>query len=179
MTTRTVAAVLASAALAACATTSNRSAALLTALDDIVGDVPGPIHYFAAETDLNDDGRDEWVVYVAGPMVCGSGGCSTYVFSPGASGALQLVGATTVSRPPVNAARETTGGWRDLLVSVSGGGILPGHVARLRFDAATGTYPPNASMAPSVPAGEGAAGELLVGEFGSFTEGMPLRPAGN
>ena len=175
MTTRTVCALLGFALLAACATTSDRSTALTTTLDEILGDVSGPIHYFAAKTDLNGDGRDEWIVHVAGPMVCGTGGCSTYVFTPGPSGTLQLVGATAVSRPPIFAARETTGGWRDLLVNVSGGGIQPGHVARLRFDAATGTYPPNASMV--APATAGATGELLVGEFGSFTEGTPLRPA--
>ena len=174
MTIRTVFALLASAAIAACATTSERSTALTTALDEIVGDMSGPIHYFAAQTDLNGDGRDEWVVHVAGPMVCGTGGCSTYVFTPGASGALQLVGATSVSRPPVIAARESTGGWRDLLVSVSGGGVLPGHVARLRFDAATGTYPPNASTAPAAAPGAGTAGELLISDFESFAEGMPL-----
>jgi len=71
-------------------------------------------------------------------MVCGTGGCDTFVFVQEESG-LRLVSRTSVTRPPIVVASTTTQGWRDVVVRVSGGGIIPGYDALLRFDGRT--YP--------------------------------------
>jgi hypothetical protein len=108
----------------------------------------------------------------AGPMVCGSGGCDTFVFAQEGSG-LRLVSRTSVTRPPIVVASTTTQGWRDLVVRVSGGGIIPGYDARLQFDGRT--YPANPTVPPAEPLKAPASGEVAIPTFESFTEGRLLR----
>jgi hypothetical protein len=143
-------------------------------LHEVFRDAAGPIHYFSKQVDLGGDGGLEFVVHVAGPMVCGSGGCSTLVFTPGKQG-LELLAAIAVTRPPIIVAESATNGWRDLVVRVSGGGILPGYDARLRFDGST--YPKNPTVEPAQPLDQEAQGTVAIPAFGTFTEGRLLRAA--
>ena len=126
--------------------------------------------YFDATIDLDGDGRDEVLAYVAGPMVCGTGGCPLYVFAPAASG-YDLVARMSVVQVPVRVSPERTNGWRDLVVAVAGGGIPAGH-AVLKFDGKS--YPSNPTVPPAGPAASLEGTEILIGEFGSYTEGKPL-----
>ena len=126
--------------------------------------------YFAASVDLNGDGREEALAYVAGPMVCGTGGCPLYVFTPGASG-YDLVAQMSVVQVPVRVSSTRTNGWRDLVVAIAGGGIPAGN-AVLKFDGKT--YPSNPTVSPAEPAASLEGTEILIGEFGSYTEGKPL-----
>ncbi|MDX1392831.1 MAG: hypothetical protein R3195_00500 [Gemmatimonadota bacterium] len=147
--------------------------ALVEALDAELADLPGPIYYFAARVDLNGDDADDWIAHVAGPMVCGSGGCDTFVFA-GAADGLRLVTSISVTRPPIGVAPTSTAGWRDILVHVAGGG-LPAADARLRFDGAT--YPGNPTVAPAELLEPGTAGgQVVIPEFESLDEGELLRP---
>jgi len=166
---------LAAAVLGGCAASPQQESAspqLERALHEAFADVPGPIHYFAKQVDLNGDARAEHIVHVAGPMVCGTGGCDTLVFTQQDSG-LRLVSRISVTRPPIVVASTATQGWRDLVVRVSGGGIVPGHDARLRFDGRT--YPANPTVPPAEPLTEPASGEIAIPAFHSFTEGRLLR----
>ncbi len=142
-------------------------------LDELLGDVTGPIHYFASQADLDADGRPELIVHVAGPMVCGTGGCNTVVLTQDGEG-LREVATISVTRPPIVVAETSSNGWRDLLVYVSGGGV-PAHMARLRFDGSS--YPANPTVEPAEPLQQDAAGETAVAVFDSFTEGVLLRSA--
>ena len=135
-------------------------------------DLPGPIHYFATQVDLNGEAPPEFVVHVAGPMVCGTGGCDTLIFTEGDDG-LTLVTSIPVTRPPIVVARTKTNGWRDLIVHISGGGVLPGHDVRLRFDGTT--YPRNPTVEPAEPLAQEAQGTAVITEFESFREGRLLR----
>ncbi len=127
--------------------------------------------YFDARVDLNGDGRDEVLAYVAGPMICGTGGCPLYVFTPGASG-YGLVAQMSVVHVPVRVASASTNGWRDLVVAIAGGGIPAGN-AVLKFDGKT--YPSNPTVPPAEPAASLEGTEILIGEFGSYTKGKPLK----
>lgn len=44
------------------------------------------VRFFDANYDLNGDGKAEVIVHVAGPEICGTGGCPTLVFTPQGSG---------------------------------------------------------------------------------------------
>ncbi|MGB5310748.1 MAG: hypothetical protein WBN38_01685, partial [Polyangiales bacterium] len=112
--------------------------ALEATLKELLGDQRGPMHYFSAKADLDDDQVSEWIVHLAGPSVCGTGGCNTLVFTE-VDGGLRLVTRISVTRPPIAVAETRTNGWRDLVVHVAGGGALPGYDARLRYDGST--YP--------------------------------------
>jgi len=140
-------------------------------LREILGEVIGEVRYFAGSADLNGDGREETVVYVAGPSVCGTGGCDTLVLESEDNG-LRLVTRISVTRPPIVAASASTNGWRDIIVHVSGGGIIPGYDARLRFDGRT--YPDTPPVEPAEPIEQPARGTVLIQPFQSFTEGRLL-----
>lgn len=150
----------------------DETVALEAALREALGADAGEVRYFAGRADLNVDGRPEVVVHVAGPLLCGTGGCPTLVFTPEGDG-LRLVSEMTVSRPPVVAAREQTKGWRDLVVGVGGGGAGAG-LARLRFDGEA--YPSNPTVTPAAPAGT-VEGDTLVAPYGSFADGTLLPDA--
>ncbi len=111
----------------------------------------GVLTYAHASVDLNGDGTDEVLAYVMGPMVCGSGGCNLYVLAPdGGNGGegWRVVTRTSVTRTPVGVLTTSTNGWRDLAVSIGGGGANAGWV-RLTFDGRT--YPSNPTAPPATP----------------------------
>lgn len=157
-----------------CAVQENAPAELVEKLGELLGDSRGPIHYFAAKADLDQDRRPEWIVHIAGPAVCGTGGCETLVLAQAERG-LRLVARISVTRPPLVVAATSTHGWRDLIVHVRGGGILPGYDARLRYDGTS--YPPNPTVEPAESLNERAKGEVVIPPFQSFTEGSVLRNA--
>jgi hypothetical protein len=154
-------------------TVNDSQLALEQRLREMYGENLGEIRYFASSVDLNSDGRPEIVVHVMGPMVCGSGGCNTLTFLKEGEG-LRLVTDITITRPPIIAAGTKTHGWKDLIVFVSGGGILPGYHARLRFDGQS--YPHNPTVEPAEPAKKPLRGNILIKPFRSFREGKLLRP---
>ncbi len=126
--------------------------------------------YFDAAVDLDGDGKDEVVAYVAGPMVCGTGGCPLFVFRQGQD-EYELVARMSVVQVPVRVSSQSTHGWRDLVVAVAGGGAPAGDVV-LKFDGKT--YPANPTVPPAEPAASLEGAEIVIGEFGSYTEGKPL-----
>lgn len=100
-----------------------------------------------AAFDLNGDGSDELLAYFIGPTICGSGGCNLYVFGQN-DGALVERGRLTVTKLPVGVAEGNEGGWRDLVVTVGGGGIEGG----LRNVPWTGeAYHSNPTVPPALP----------------------------
>lgn len=108
----------------------------------------GQLQYAAAETDLDGDGTPEVLVYLGGPMFCGTGGCNLAVLKC-EGGDLIQVSETSVVQLPVGVLDSKSHGWRDLAVNVSGGGMTEG-ISRLRF---TGSrYPGNASVEVSADA---------------------------
>ncbi|GAA5052413.1 hypothetical protein GCM10023208_13200 [Erythrobacter westpacificensis] len=117
---------------------------------------PGQFAY--ALHDLDGDGADEAIVYLASRYFCGTGGCNTLVLAP-AGPMWREVANISVSRTPVAVAQTASNGWQDLLVSVGGGGAEAG-MALLKFDG--DAYPSN----PTVPPAEltDQTGEVLLAE---------------
>lgn len=128
------------------ATSQATPAGLETALRGLHAD-DGALTYAHASVDLNGDGSDEVLAYVMGPMVCGSGGCNLYVLSREGE-SWRVVTRTSVTQTPVGVLTTSTNGWRDLAVSVGGGGAEAGWV-RLTYDGRT--YPTNPTAPPATP----------------------------
>jgi hypothetical protein len=114
--------------------------------------------YRTATADLNGDGRREILVYSTGPDDCGSGGCVLYVLSPTAK-TYRIVMRSTVTQLPIRLLPTRSHGWRDIGVTVSGGGIRKSYTARMRFDGRS--YPSNPTVPPAIPL-QHPRGELLI-----------------
>jgi hypothetical protein len=94
--------------------------------------------------DLNDDGYDDALVLLIGPMWCGTGGCTLLIFE-GLKDSSRFVSDSSLVRGPITVSTSRTNGWRDLIIKVAGGGAVPGKVA-LKFDGSK--YPLNPSIQP-------------------------------
>lgn len=139
-------------------------------LREMYRDFAPDVFVFDAETDLDGDGSLEVVVHVVSPMLCGTGGCNTLVFTPRGAG-YELVTDISVNRPPIRVSERTSNGWHNLIVHVSGGGMT-GHEAELAFDGTS--YPSNPSVAPATPAPSMDGAEVLIPEFETLTDGRRL-----
>ncbi len=82
----------------------------------------GRIFYRAALIDLGGDARRELVFRPEGAFLCGTSGCSTFVFRID-RGRVTKVGDIPITRTPLVVSSHRTRGWRDLIPSTSGGGF--------------------------------------------------------
>jgi hypothetical protein len=131
------------------------------------------LRYFDASIDLDGDGKKGILVYVVGPMACGSGGCNLLVFTPQGAG-YRLVSNLSVTRPPIRASSNRTSGWRDLIVHIGGGGAKSRDVA-LAFDGRS--YPTNPTVpGPRVKPAATSGSQMLIDQFKSMTDGKVLAP---
>ena len=129
---------------------------------DVNGDT-GQLLYASARADLDGDGTDEVLAYVGGPMMCGTGGCNLVVLKRDGDG-YREVGELSVVQLPVGVLKSKTNGWRDLAVSVSGGG-RPADIMRVPFDGKA--YASNPTTSPAEPVD--TIGKVLI-------EDQPLKP---
>lgn len=119
----------------------------------------GTSSYKRADADLNGDGRAEALLYVTDRDYCGSGGCTLVVLSQKGSG-YRVVLRSTVTQLPIRVLPTSTRGWRDIGVTVAGGGITRPYVARLRFNG--NRYPSNPTVPPAIPL-KRPSGKILIG----------------
>ena len=119
------------------------------------------IRYLDAFVDINDDGKQEAIVYLSDSTgtYCGSGGCPTLVLAPQGS-SFRVVAHILITRPPIRVLSGSSHGWRSLGVWVQGGGIQPGYEAELQFDGKS--YPTNPSVSPARPLAANAAGKIVI-----------------
>jgi len=104
------------------------------------------IRYYYNKLDLNNDQINETFVYLVGPMVCGTGGCSGLLLEE-KDGGYTVKSRFSLVRTPVIIQNETTNGWKNIVMYVAGGGIEPGY-HQLKFDGEN--YPSNPSVQPIV-----------------------------
>jgi hypothetical protein len=92
-----------------------------------------PDHYDIARTDLNTDGKEDVLALMNGKSSYrGSGGATMFILKGTAEG-FESLGAIKVVNEPILARKSAHHGFRDLLVTVRGGGAEPG-LAALPFD---------------------------------------------
>lgn len=139
--------------------------------DYVSPDLP-PTRYLAGRVDLNSDGRPELLVHLVGPMPCGTGGCPTLVFAAGEQG-YALQSSIGPARPPIRVSPRSSGGWRNLIVEIGGGGGRSGH-AEVAFSG--GGYTRNPTVAPAKRIDDLAGTEIVIADFDSFDDARPLPP---
>lgn len=144
---------------------------VLKSIREEIGDSIQGTRYLSADIDLNADHRSELILYLVGPMVCGTGGCPTLVFTPEGDHH-RLVSSISVTRPPIRAAAVNTNGWRNLIVHIAGGGG-PSKNVELLFDGRS--YPENPTVSsPHIQAAKLAGSQLLIPDFDAFEDAKPF-----
>jgi hypothetical protein len=103
-------------------------------------------------------------------MPCGTGGCTTLVFTADERGE-RLVSTITVSRPPIRVSPRRTGGWRNLLVDVAGGGGPSGH-AEIAYNGQG--YAENPTVPPARRIADLAGTEIVIDDIDSYEAATPL-----
>jgi len=116
--------------------------------------------YVAAWADLNADGRPEALVYLISGSFCGSGGCNMLILTPDGRSWWQ-VADMSVTNPPIRVLATSTHGWRDLAVTVAGGGART-HEVLLAFNGRT--YPANPSVPPARALRRAVPGRVLISD---------------
>ncbi|AFY27545.1 META domain-containing protein [Cyanobium gracile] len=130
----------------------------------------GRIRYVHGRTDLDGDGRQDVLVYLMGPYVCGTGGCTLQVFRQEATG-YRLITSFPTSRLPVIVPAGGRSRWRDLWRLQSGGGA-PATWVREVFDGR------GYRSKERIPAsGNPPRGTALLGGDPSLADGAPLVPS--
>jgi hypothetical protein len=129
------------------------------------------LRYYYNQVDLNDDGKPEVVVYLVGSYACGSGGCTTLIFTLNNQD-YRLVSQLTLVNAPIVVTPQKNSGWKDLVMLVSGGGATKQYT-RTSFDGKS--YPSNPSVQPAVSSNTTLIGQALVADAFS-SPGTVLKP---
>ncbi|NJO40569.1 MAG: hypothetical protein HC769_09095 [Cyanobacteria bacterium CRU_2_1] len=148
--------------------------AILQALPGYDNNLPSElkIRYSYNRVDLNGDGQPEVLAYLSGSFTCGTGGCTMMIFKP-AGQDYQLVSKVRLVNSPVLISAQSTAGWSDLVLLVSGGGAEP-HYALLQSDGST--YPANPSVAVDIPDGSTLSGTAVLTDQMVASGGVLLEP---
>jgi hypothetical protein len=116
--------------------------------------------YKSVWTDLNGDGIDEIILYATDSSWCGSGGCTLFILENEGS-SFRVVSRTTISNLPVKLLDSSNNGWRDIAITVRGGGVMEPYEVLLSFDGES--YPSNPTIPPALRLEE-VSGVILIEE---------------
>lgn len=117
----------------------------------------GRLEYFYNSLDLNNDGREEKIVYLIGEYVSGTGGSTTLILDED----YNLINDISLTRTPMIVDKNRTNGWNDLIMMVAGGGG-ESQLVRLEFDGEG--YPRNPSVEAALGEDRVEGVEILGGE---------------
>lgn len=122
---------------------------LVRDLDSYIANSGGPANtrYEFSRIDLDHDGRRDGLALLVSPYYkwCNDNGCQMVLLKAKNDG-FDPVSAIAPVRGPVTVADNTTNGWRDLIVRVSGRSSVQSKDAALRYDGQT--YPTCPTFAP-------------------------------
>lgn len=118
------------------------------------------VRYYYNRMDLNGDGKLETIVYLSGPTLYGSGGCSAIIFKQ-VNGDYEKLSQFTLVNTPIIISNNKTNGYKDIIMYVNGGGIDPFY-ALLKFDGTA--YPSNPSIAPPLNRDANISGIAVISD---------------
>lgn len=119
--------------------------------------------WLVARADLNADGKDEALVYLVDPALCGSGGCPIYVLSDNGANGWQVIDTIGPARLPLYVLSPGgADGWATLGVTVGDG---PNPTALMAVPHSAEGYVDDPSAAPAKKAEAGKAKPLIEGDM--------------
>lgn len=126
-----------------------------------------PVFYYYTKVDLNDDYIPEYFIYAYGPMLSGSGGASALILSDN----YKEISRFTLVQTPITISKHKTKNWKDIVMTVSGGGATPSTVV-MKFDGET--YPSNPSLQPPLGPNDYIDGTRIFTENMSINRGFKI-----
>jgi hypothetical protein len=120
----------------------------------------------------DNDGRSDWLAYIAGPGVCGSGGCNAYLFQRNTVKGYRSFGRILPARLPIRVLDSVHKGRRDLSIPVSGGGVTQAYSGVIPFDGRRYAGNPTLANIRHVPPDSGG---IVIGLPGQSTRQCRLR----
>ncbi len=120
----------------------------------------GVLRYYYNKVDLNGDEKPEIFTYLVGPYVSGSGGSTALIFE-NKNDEYQLATKLTLVRNPIIISDNSTNGWKDLIMYISGGGIEPFY-SQVQFDG--NEYTGNPSVQPEIESGTIVKGTAIIAD---------------
>jgi len=131
----------------------------------------GNVRYYYNKVDLDEDGNPEIFVYLVGPPVCGTGGCSSAIFKQ-ENGEYRLLSRFSLVNNPIIISNKKTKGYKDIIMYVSGGGI-ESFFAQIKYDGTT--YPSNPSIEPKINVGTKLEGIAIIADDITKNSGIELK----
>ncbi|WP_330396824.1 hypothetical protein [Anaeromicrobium sediminis] len=128
------------------------------------------VRYYYNRIDLDGDNVPETFVYLVGPSVCGTGGCSAAIFKD-VDGEYELLSKFTLVNNPIIVSNNKTNGYKDLVMYVSGGGI-EAFCGEMKFDGTK--YPQNPSLQPKLKPGTKVEGVAIIADDITRSPGIPF-----
>lgn len=128
------------------------------------------INYMYNRVDLNGDGKNEVIVYAYGPMIGGTGGDSGLVLKERSEG-YDTISKFSQLRIPIVISDKKTKGWKDIILSVSGGGAESGMV-EMKFNGKK--YPSNPTVLPLISDESKIKGIKILTDSYEENKGIPL-----
>jgi len=126
--------------------------ALFLAVDAFLKAKNAPLHstYDFERIDLNDDGKREGIILFKTPHRhwCGWDGCKMVIFEQRRKKFMPQSLINSI-RPPVMISPNTTHGWHDVIIRVSGINI-PDKDIVMQYNQNTGQYPHSPLIAPTI-----------------------------
>ncbi|GAA0178763.1 hypothetical protein SH2C18_17560 [Clostridium sediminicola] len=129
------------------------------------------LRYYYNRIDLNGDEKPETFVYLVGPSVCGTGGCSALIFES-QKDEYKPVSRFTLVNNPIIISKNKTNGWNDIIMDVYGGGIER-FFSELKYD--NYTYPLNPSVQPKVKEGTKIQGTAIISDDITKNSGIEFK----
>lgn len=124
---------------------------LSAAITEFLEETKSPLftRYSFSRVDLDNDGRRDALVMMEGPhhYWCNMDGCKLFVFKA-ENDFFRLASEIFPVRGPFYVSENTSEGWRDMVLRVSGQSYAPAKTVTLRFDGQN--YPFNPVLEPGV-----------------------------
>lgn len=92
--------------------------------------------------DLNNDTKNEYLVYLQGRYFCGTGGCSFYLLNNN----FTVNSNFTVMRPPILFANNKTSGWKDIILTGNSSNNKINEYIYIKYNTIKKKYPNNPSI---------------------------------
>lgn len=132
------------------------------------------VRYFYNRVDLNGDGIPETLVWLHSALIGGTSGYTAQIYQS-FRGEYRLLWEGSPAWNPIIVSERRTKGWRNLIMLVAGGGVLPGYWMEIHFNGKG--YPADPRDGDEIRKSRVVGREFIADDWWTGFRGILLRPA--